>query len=149
MAVFGYGWLEGLRHQQALDGAATRSQALKVIKIQEKQSDLTQKVVTKYIQGKERTRYVYRTIEKQVPVYLGERVDRGCKLTFGWVRLYNSAVMSQLPGTPSSTDATPSQFTAVDALGNATQNYHTCNQIRNQLISLQTWARGTHNTLGK
>lgn len=148
VALYGTGWVEGLRHQQARDNLATSRQAVRVVKIVEKQSAISQQVAQATTQQKERVRYVYREVVKQIPVYLGESSDSKCHLTLGWVRLYNSAVMSTLPGAPTESDATPSTVTATQVLSNAAGNYRTCNEVRRELIGLQTWAKRIRSSSG-
>jgi len=90
-----------------------------------------QKVITKYV-NKEKIKYV------QTP-------NAGkCILPPKWVFLHDTAARNNITrssNTSSKPNDTSTKITDIDALDVVTNNYATCNETRNKLISLQQWAK--------
>lgn len=108
---------------------------------QKAQDDISTAAAVKEAQAQQLVEHVYETVEQKVPVYV-TKTDRSCKLSNGYLRLWNAGVAGQAAALSSATgqsDATASSVTAVDALNNAIANFELANQNAEQLQSLQNW----------
>lgn len=87
---------------------------------------------------------------KPVPADPNKPADNVSKyLSNGWVSTHDAAARSEEVGSSAATDATASTFTAVEALPTITDNYATCNEIRDELIGLQAWVNNYNTTVDK
>lgn len=122
-------WQTEIQRQQQLVEAHRYQNQVKDLVSQNRQlAEQKQKTVTEYV-TKEVTKYV------QSP-------DAGqCHFTDDWVRIYNAAAGMSKADTAAGTDADAARITDIEVLENATGNYATCNDIRQDLISLQDWVR--------
>lgn len=108
---------------------------------QKAQDQITTDAAVKEAQAQQLVEHVYETVEQKVPVYL-TKADRSCKLSNGYLRLWNAGVTGKaaaLSPTASQSDASPSGATAVDALNNAIANFERANENAEQLQSLENW----------
>jgi len=90
-----------------------------------------QKVVTKYL-------------TKEVIKYVKNDDAGKCVLPYEWVRIHDTAARNSITGdadTTTSTNDIAARVTDIDALEVVTDNYQTCNAIRDQLKGLQAWAK--------
>jgi hypothetical protein len=120
------------RQQQLVEAHRYQNQVKDLVSQNRALAEQKQKTVTEYV-TKEVTKYV------QSP-------DAGqCHFTDDWVRPYDSAAAG-LPQTDTTTgsDADAPRITDIEVLENATGNYATCHDIRQDLISLQEWVRRTY-----
>lgn len=105
-----------------------------------KASEKTVEVVTKYV---DRVRVVKQkgdTIVKEVPVYVTDTANRQCTLTRGFAAVHDSSAKN-IPIPKDIKADEPIDTTLSDAAKTISSNYTTCNEIREQLISLQEWVR--------
>jgi hypothetical protein len=70
-------------------------------------------------------------------------------LSNGWVRDHDISAAGGSIGSPTSTDSSPSTFTAVDALTTVSNNYATCNIYKEQVIAWQNWFAETNANITK
>lgn len=138
--LLGFGYVKGLQHAAA-DAAKSDSRALQsIIKIERKQQAVSASVATAHEAQREKTRIVYRTIDKEVIKYVQASSPAArFRLDAGWVRLHDAAALSRAPGAPGESDAQPTRFTAADGLATVAGNYETCTETRQQLTDLQRW----------
>lgn len=86
---------------------------------------------------------VYRTIYREIPSRVSESSDRRCTVPVGLERLLDTAAA----GTPEVSDPSGGADDAASDLElsqvarSVVGNYAVCQQIRDQLIGLQTWIR--------
>jgi len=80
--------------------------------------------------GKENVKY----IEKIVTKY-----DNLCTLSNAAIGVHNSASQNEIPGSTSGIDEGTSDVKASELLRTVAENYQTCHEIREQVISWQNW----------
>ena len=132
-AGFGSGWLvSGWKHD-----AAEKIQTEAHQKEIAKRDNENRLLVKKAQEASERTRIVYRTIEKKVK---DETSNRAC-LSVGAVGLWNSALFGLPQAAPGIAEAAGSTNAATDrdVLGNAVENMQLYKECRDQLNSLIDW----------
>ncbi len=98
-----------------------------------------QKIVTKYV-------------DREVFVYAQNPDIEHCELSNGFVRIHDTGAsgstdLPETSGSGSGIDASPSGIEDTEALAVITQNYATCHEIRNQLLSLQGYVSSLQNVL--
>lgn len=123
-----HGWYTGNKTADdriAVAEAKTEKQA--------EQHAITDRVVTEYVDRIVYVKGKTNEIIKEVPVY----IPADSSLPGGFRLLHDAAVRGGLPDTPSLTDARPVDTQTVART--ITENYGTCHEIREQLISLQDW----------
>lgn len=122
-------WQTEIKRQQRLVETYRLQDEIKDLVSKNRQlAEQKQKTITEYV-TKEVTKYV------QSP-------DAGkCHFNDQWVRIYDSAAGMSKADTATRPDAAATRITDIEVLENATGNYATCNDIRQDLISLQEWAR--------
>ena len=82
-----------------------------------------------------------KTIIKEVPRYVTEQADVSCPIPRGFVWLHDAAASHHaLPGAASDPDGVAAGLTLSAVAGTVSENYTTCQGIREQLIALQGWA---------
>jgi len=81
-------------------------------------------------------------VVKKVIEYVQSPNSGKCDIPASFVRIHNSATgLSQDSESSSATDGGAEKFTDVDLLPVIANNYATCIEVRNQLLSFQDWAR--------
>jgi hypothetical protein len=110
------------------------------LSLEKEQQNIKIEVVTKYVDKirvvKEKE-FVYRDKIKEVPVIRDD-------LPYDWLRLHNeAATRSGNSETSENSDGTAGGVGANKALDTIIHNYSTCEQNRQQLISLQKWINDT------
>lgn len=101
-----------------------------------KQSKVTVKVETRYLDRVKVIREKGQTIVRNVPVY----VPAGsCELPGGFRVLHDAAAQGELPDPASVADA--AAVPAQDAAATVADNYATCHESAERLTSLQDWVR--------
>lgn len=106
---------------------------------------ITQKVVTKYVDRVQVIRGETKTIIKEVPIYVTPEDDANCVVPDGFVRLHDAAVQGRsVASTPGATDAAPSDTQLSEVAITVVENYGVCRETAEQLTALQRWIRETH-----
>lgn len=105
--------------------------------------DVTQTVVTQYVDRVHVIVAQGETIIKQVPVYVTPAADSRCVVPRGFVWLLDSAATGDaLPGAATGAADAPSGLALSAVAGSVSANYTGCRANAARLIALQTWARG-------
>lgn len=117
------------RKQEVIENQRLQNNIKDLVSQNRALAEQKQKTVTEYV-TKEVTKYV-------------QNPDAGkCHFTDDWVRPYDSAAAGvPKTDTTTGTDADTTRITDIEVLENATGNYATCHDIRQDLISLQEWVR--------
>lgn len=118
-------------------------------RIEQLRTEKTQAVMEAATLRQQEQEVVTKTVTKEVIKYVQSDIAGKCDLPNQWVRIHDTAARGQvdLPDDRDSTaesDEDPSGITDIEALSTVTENYGTCQEIRNQLISLQEWVRANH-----
>ncbi len=111
------------------------AEAKQAVKIVVKQGEVTERVVTKFIQGQDRVRVITNTIKQEVVKYAN---TTNC-LDADWRRLHDAAAAGVLPQAPGPADAAAGAPTAAVALETTSENYGACHRNADRLNSLQEW----------
>lgn len=104
----------------------------------EKQSEqyvVTDRVVTEYVDRIVYVKGEINEIVKEIPVY----ISGDSMLPGGFRLLHDTAVRGGFSISTGSADAQP--VSTQDAARTVVENYGTCHEVREQLVSLQTWIR--------
>lgn len=91
--------------------------------------------------AKKKQKTVTDHVAKEVTKYVQSPDAGQCHFNDEWVRIYDSAAGMSKADAPAGTDADTTRITDIEVLENATGNYATCHDIRQDLISLQEWVR--------
>jgi hypothetical protein len=112
-----------------------------IARIEKESKQVTEKVVTKYI---EKTKVIKETgdvIVKNVPVYVTKESDNACIIPNGFVSLHDSAAKNKIPNSTSGINDQASGIKLSEVTTTVVGNYNQYNSIKQQLESLQEWIR--------
>lgn len=105
----------------------------------ERSAAISAAIDTRHLAEAERIRTVFKTINKEVKVYVDKTADSTCTVPSGFVRIHDAAAGGTLPEAPSSADAAPSGVEISTVAETVAENYGTYAEIRQRLIDLQDW----------
>ena len=138
-AATGWGWVKGAASVQAEWDAERAVQTIAVLRVEVKQAEVTERVVTQYVDRVRTVREAGETIVKEVPVYVPAQCDADGSLPAGWRVLHDAAASGQPADAARAADAQP---VAPDAAAETVaRNYLTCRETAEQLTALQQWVR--------
>lgn len=133
----GWGWVKGAASVQADWAEATHQQQLQVARVKVAQAQVTERVVTQYVDRVRTVREAGDTIIREVPIYVRETCDPDGRLPAGWRLLHDAAARGRAADPARAADAQP---VAPDAAAHTVaRNYLTCRETAEQLIALQQW----------
>lgn len=95
------------------------------------------------VERERKAKVVEKVITNEIVKYVQTPAAQHCGLDVDGVRILNHAAigMSEDSETAGATDAKAGNVTAAAVVANVAGNYSTCNETRDQLIALQSWAR--------
>ena len=138
-AAAGWGWVKGADSVQADWTAERAAQTISVLKVQVKQLEVTERVVTQYVDRVRVVREQADAVIREVPVYVPQSCDADGRLPAGW-RVLDDAAASGGAADPAS--IAHAQPVAPDtAAATVAHNYGTCRETAEQLTALQQWVR--------
>lgn len=105
----------------------------------DKSQAISAAVDIKHVKDVEKIRTVFKTIVKEVPVYVDKIADSACIIPHGFVLVHDSAASGSVPAPPSGLDGTPSGVDLSTVAEVVAENYGTYQEIRQRLIDLQDW----------
>ena len=79
-------------------------QKAEIARLNEISANVSQQVVTKYLEKKIYIKEKGHEIIKQVPIYITQQADDNCTITNGVIRLLNSAAENEVPNTTNITN---------------------------------------------
>lgn len=143
--VAGYSWGEFRYHEGKQEVQTAWDDAVRQAKqttknLSHDQKEITKGVTTVYV---DRVKVIHEkadTIIKYIPKYIP---DGSCMLPGGFRLLHDAAATNTIPEAPGGVDDIP--VSAQEATATVTENYATCQVIRSNLISLQTWVSQQYN----
>jgi hypothetical protein len=148
VGLFGFGYYKGGEHTtdkyEAQIAKARVEEERRYNELLAKKNKVDIQVVTEYVEKVvEVTKWRTKNVEviKYVP-------DTGV-LSSGWVHVHDASAKAVHANSTSAADATPSEFTAAEALGGVVDNYATCKKTTEQLIALQNWIRAQENAINE
>jgi uncharacterized lipoprotein YajG len=126
--------LEAAQEQQKLNDA-----------IEEAHHELSDALAKVYELENRKQETVFKEVIKEVVKYVQTDNARECGLSPSGVYIHDTAATGELPedtDTTTSADDGTIEATNAEIIQVVTDNYTTCNSIRQQLINLQRWAAG-------
>lgn len=136
-AAAGWGWVRGASGVQAEWDAATIRQSRIVDRVQLAQAQVTERIVTQYVDRVRVVREEADAIIREVPVYVPAQCDPDGRLPAGWRVLHDAAASGGAADPAAIAHAQP---VAPDtAAATVARNYGTCRETAEQLIALQAW----------
>jgi hypothetical protein len=120
---------------------AVEKQKQEIARLEKASGEITTKVEKVYI---ERTKVIKEkgdVIIEKVPEYISKDADAKCDVPNGFVVLHNSAVKNEVPNTPREFNEKSSGVELSTVGKTVAGNYTTCNEVREQLRSLQDWVK--------
>ena len=118
---------------------AVEKQKQEIARLEKASGEITTKVEKVYI---ERTKVIKEkgdVIVEKVPEYITKDADAKCDVPNGFVVLHNSAVKNEVPNTAREFNEKSSGVELSTIGKTVAGNYTTCNEVREQLKSLQEW----------
>lgn len=120
---------------------AVEKQKEEIARLEKASGEITTKVERVYI---ERTKVIKEkgdVIIEKVPEYISKESDAKCDVPNGFVVLHNSAVKNEVPNTAREFNEKSSGVELSTVGKTVAGNYTTCNEVREQLRSLQEWVK--------
>jgi hypothetical protein len=112
-----------------------------IARIEKESKEATARVEKEYQEKLAQTKQRGDTIVKYVDKYITKESDTKCVIPNNFVILHDSAAHSKVPDSARLTNENPSGVTLSTTAKTVTENYATCNEIRDQLSSLQKWVK--------
>ena len=138
-AAAGWGWVKGAASVQAEWNAERAAQTITVLRVKVAQAEVTERVVTRYVDRVRIVRETADAIIREVPVYVPAQCDPDGRLPAGWRVLHDAAASG---GAADPATVAHAQPVAPDAAAETvTRNYGTCRETAEQLTALQQWVR--------
>ena len=119
--------------------AAVEKQKAEIARLEKASGQISTKIEKVYI---ERTKVIKEkgdVIIEKVPEYITKDADAKCDVPNGFVVLHNSAVKNEVPNTAREFNEKSSGVELSTVGKTVAGNYTTCNEVREQLKSLQEW----------
>lgn len=116
-------------------------QEIELAELRERSKEVTVKIITKYvdkIKVIQKERVVYATKTNEI---LNTEIVNNYPVPNGFVRLHNSAAEGTIPEGPRSSDEEASPFKINQVADTVIDNYLSCRENTEQLISLQQWVK--------
>lgn len=135
IGVFFYGYTKGSAYAEAELQRFKAKHNEQIAELEKKNSQISTQVVTQYVDR-------VNTIKEKEYVYLDRAkndVPRQHIMSNGWVYTHDSSASANDADSTRASDASPSGVADNQALLTIISNYSTCQQTREQLISLQKW----------
>ncbi len=136
-AATGWGWVKGAASVQEDWNTERAVQAIAVLRVQVKQVEVTERIVTQYVDRVRIVREQADAIIREVPVYVPAQCDPDGRLPAGWRVLHDAAASGGAADPAAIAHAQP---VAPDAAAETVaRNYGTCRETAEQLSALQAW----------
>ncbi len=126
---------------KALESAKKAENAAR--KIEELNRDISSRIDENNALKAQKQKIVTRTVNHEVIKYVKSDVPK-CDLSNKWVQLHDAAAsgrVSEISDTASKSNVETPKVTDDQAIITVTENYATCQEVRQQLESLQEWVK--------
>ena len=138
-AATGWGWVKGAASVQAEWDAERAAQTMTILRVKVKQAEVTEHIVTQYIDRVRVVREQADAVIREVPVYVPQSCDADGRLPAGWRVLHDAAASGRV--TDPATVAHAQPVAPDTAAATVARNYGTCRETAEQLTALQQWVR--------
>ena len=118
---------------------AVQKQKEEIARLEQASKEVTTKIEKVYIEKTKIIKEKGDVIVQKVPEYISKDADAKCDVSNGFVVLHNSAVKNEIPNTTREFNEKTSGVEISTVGRTVAENYTTCNEVREQLISLQNW----------
>ena len=140
IAAFGaFAWFKGNEHGTQKLTDYIGEQAKETVRIVTKRGEVTERVLTKYVQVAGKTETVTRTVKEEVVKY-AEANPTYC-LDAGWRLLHDSAANNAISDASFNVDAAVRAPKAAEAIDTVATNYAGCHRTADRLDLLQEWVK--------
>ena len=138
-AATGWGWVKGAASVQAEWDAERAAQTMTILRVKVKQAEVTERIVTQYVDRVRVVREQADAVIREVPIYVPQSCDADGRLPAGWRVLHDAAASG---GAADPSTVAHAQPVAPDtAAATVARNYGTCRETAEQLTALQQWVR--------
>ena len=103
--------------------------------------EVTNKVITKYVDNVKIVKGKTSVIIKKVPEYITKYADSKCIINTGFVELLNASSKNEVPKSTGIANETPTNIKLSGVAESVSRNYGTYYEVVEQLTSLQYWIR--------
>lgn len=100
---------------------------------------VTERIVTEYVDKVVYVKQKGKDIVKQIPVYITKENDDNCIINNGFVQLHDDAAKNQVSNTTSTINAEASDIRLSKVGETVAENYNKYHQLETQLELLQQW----------
>lgn len=109
-----------------------------------KQVEISQNIDKRHQKAVNQIKTVTKVVTKEVPKYVNTANSGECFIPNGFVLVHDAAAMSTTLPPTSISDGEASGIALTQIAETVVDNYGSCNEIRQQLISLQEWVNETN-----
>lgn len=136
-----HGFSRGVAHEKAAEAKRLASAVKVVAKVEKKADAITAKTEAKTTERVVEIRTVTKTLLKEVPVYVPEKVDRTLVLPAGLVRMHDQAALgvSKVPDDPSFVPDAPSGVAPSDFAETIVSNYGEAYLWKEAALACRSW----------
>lgn len=142
ISIFFFGYFKGSSYEQHKIQKEQISNLSKIIKQKEQQHNITEKVVTQYVDRIKIVKEKADTIIKEIPVYVTQDNDNQCIVPDGFRLLWNASNRGETVSEASRyIDENPNNVVLSDIARQHSKESENCRETEQQLIHLQDWVR--------
>lgn len=138
-ATHGIAYYKGSQSTQRSWNAEKAAQVLKLDKLKDQSVAVSMEIDKKQVEAATKTKTIYKTIVKEVVVYVPKIANDMCVLTEGFVAIHDAAAKSVVPEPRNETTDTPIATSISDVGVVVAENYGTYYEIAERLHYLQQW----------
>lgn len=140
-SVFGYGWTQGAEYQLSKQQVIDDKNTIHILQTKIKQAQITERVVTQYVDKIRIVKEKGDTIIKKIPVYITQENDSRCAVPESFGLLWNATNRGDIPTSARIADETTSAIVLSDIAAQHATEATICRATEQQLISLQDWIK--------
>lgn len=141
VAGVAYGWTKGAEYQLSKQQVIDDKNTIHILQTKIKQAQITERVVTQYVDKIRIVKEKGDTIIKQVPIYITQENDSHCAVPESFRLLWNSANRGVIPNATNNTNETASAIVLSDIAAQHATEASICRETEQQLVSLQEWIK--------
>lgn len=120
-----------------------------IARIEKESKETTARITKEYEQKINVVRETRDVIIQKIPEYISQDADDRCDVSNGFVVLHDSAAKNEVPDTTREFNEESSGIRISEVATTVAGNYSTCNEVREQLKSLQDWVRSQETLYNK
>lgn len=141
VAGIGYGWTKGANSELSKQQLINQNQVIYALQTKEKQAEISERVVTQYVDKIRIVKEKGDTIIKQVPIYITQDNDSECIVPESFRLLWDAANRGDIPTASRIANEAASGVKISDVAAQHATESTICRETEQQLISLQDWVK--------